>query len=102
MTPNLLDTNTSFKHTDKLQAIGLAERNSANQNRRKAITVQHFSDNGQPDSPAETVICEAGHSPVAIQSLNGGYYVAKENDPEVGTQQWQDRQDRQQREYQQR
>lgn len=73
---------TPFKHQDKLQAIALAEHNSHNQNRRKSITVQHFNDGGHPDSPAEQVLCEAGHSPIAIQSLNGGYYVATENDPE--------------------
>ncbi len=71
-----------FKHHDKLQAISLAERNSQNRNARKSITVQHFNDAGQPDSPAEVVLCEAGHSPVAIKSINGGYYLATENDVE--------------------
>jgi hypothetical protein len=75
-----------FKSHDKLQAIALAERNSINNNPRKSITVQHFSDSGQPDSPAEIVLCQAGHSPVAIKSLNGGYYVATENDTENVTQ----------------
>ena len=86
---------SEFKHQDKLQAIALAERNSLNNRPRKAITVQHFNDAGQPDSPAEYVVTETGHSPVAIQSINGGYYVAVENDPESSVQsrgQWQDRQ----------
>lgn len=77
-----------FKHHDKLKAIGLAEKNSHNQNARKSITVQHFNDAGQPDSPAEVVTCEAGHSPVAIEAINGGHYLAKENDPQSGQQQW--------------
>jgi hypothetical protein len=87
---------SEFKHQDKLQAIRLAERNSLNNNPRKAITVQHFNDAGQPDSPAEIVLCDAGHSPVAIQSINGGYFVAAENDTEaaVQTRQWQGQRER--------
>ena len=94
---------SEFKHQDKLQAIRLAERNSLNNNPRKAITVQHFNDAGQPDSPAEIVLCDAGHSPVAIQSINGGYFVAAENDTEaaVQTRQWQGQgQGQREREYQ--
>lgn len=72
-----------FKHFDKLAAIQLAERNSQSNLPRKSITVQHFSDSGVPDSPAEIVVCMAGLSPVAIKSVNGGYYVATENDPDA-------------------
>lgn len=96
---------SEFKHQDKLQAIALAERNSLNQRSRKAITVQHFNDAGQPDSPAEIVLCEAGHSPVAIQSINGGYFVAVENDTDSAVQtrsQWSQDQRQQQQEYQNR
>lgn len=78
-----------FKHQDKLKVIALAENNSHNRNPRKSITVQHFNDSGQPDAPAEVVVCEMGHSPVAIESINGGYYLAKENDPQAATE-WQD------------
>jgi hypothetical protein len=72
-----------FRHHDKLEAIRLSERNSSNNNQRKCITVQHFNDSGQPDSPAEIVLTQVGHSPVAISSINGGYFVAKENDPQA-------------------
>ena len=90
---------TEFKHQDKLQAIGLAERNSLNDRPRKAITVQHFNDAGQPDAPAELAICERDHSPVAIQAVNGGYFAAIENDPDAVVQtqgqQWQQGQQQQ-------
>jgi hypothetical protein len=83
MPTNLWTSAQEFRHHDRLQAIALAERNSQSQNPRKSITVQHFSDNGTPDSPAELVVCQAGHSPIAMKSINGGYYVATENDPDA-------------------
>jgi hypothetical protein len=77
-----------FKHVDKLQAIALCENNSQSSARRKSITVQHFNDAGQPDSPAELVTTEVGHSPVEITAINGGYYLAKEQNTEPGQAQY--------------
>jgi hypothetical protein len=77
----MLSQSNSFRHIDKLQAIDLAEKNGT-KNRNKSITVQHFNDSGHPDSPAELVLTEAGHSPVQMTSIAGGYYVATENDPD--------------------
>jgi hypothetical protein len=72
-----------FRHTDKLAAIALAEQNSQNDRQRKSITVQHFNNAGIADSPAELVTTQVGHSPVSMQAINGGLYVASENDPEA-------------------
>lgn len=77
--------NQGFRHIDKLAAIDLAEKNGT-RNRAKSITVQHFNDSGQPDSPAELVLTAPGHSPVSMQSIAGGYYIATENDAEKASQ----------------
>jgi hypothetical protein len=100
MPTNLWTSANEFRHQDRLQAIALAERNSQSQNPRKSITVQHFSDNGTPDSPAELVVCQAGHSPIAMKAINGGYYVATENDPDAVVQQPQRQQGQFQPQYQ--
>lgn len=81
----MLSQTNAFRHTDKLQAINLAEKNGS-KHRNKSITVQHFNDSGQPDSPAELVLTEANHSPVQMTSIAGGYYVASENDPDQADQ----------------
>jgi hypothetical protein len=103
--------NQPFKHHDKLAAIDLAERNSTNRNPRKSITVQHLNDAGVADSPAELVTTEHGHSPISMQSISGGHYVAIECDPLADANNWQNPQHQQhqqhsqqhnQQEYQQR